>query len=116
MMLVYYLKFHLAVSSSQQSYTLPDISAEPDTGRDPVNDLLSTPFSVRFESLLKRLSEHKRLFDIELRAGRHTALEDFISKVVQDLEEREKFMQESIVKRHLEDVKKTRDRKDSTLG
>ena len=85
--------------------------AEPEIGLDLVKDLLSTPFGVCFDGLLKRLSEHKGLFDIELRAGRHTSLEDFVKKVTQDLEDREQFMQENEVRRYLEDEKKTRDRK-----
>ena len=89
--------------------------AEPEEiGLDPVKDLLSTPFGVRFDGLLERLSEHKGLFDIELRAGRHTSLKDFITKVTQDLRDREEFMQENKARRYLEDEKKTRDRKGST--
>jgi len=71
-------------------------------------------FGVRFDGLLERLSEHKGLFDIDLRAGRHTSLEDFIKKVTQDLGDREQFMQENEVRRYLEDEKETRDRKGST--
>jgi hypothetical protein len=88
--------------------------AEPEIGVDPVKDLLSTPFGVCFDGLLERLSKHKGLFDIDLRAGRHTSLEDFIKKVTQDLGDREQFMQENEVRRYLEDEKKTRDRKGST--
>ena len=85
--------------------------AEPEIGLDPVKDLLSTPFDVRFDGLLERLSEHQGLFDIELRAGRHNSLKIFIEKVSQDLEDREQFMQENEVNRYLEDEKKTRVRK-----
>jgi hypothetical protein len=84
---------------------------EPERGLGPVKDLLSTPFGIRFDGLLERLSEHKGLFDIDLRAGRHTSLKDFIQKVTQELGDREQFMQEGEVKRYLEDEKETRDRK-----
>jgi len=88
--------------------------AEPEIGLDPVKDLLSTSLDVRFDGLLERLSEHKRLFDIDLRAGRHISLTDFVEKVIQDLRDREQFMQEGQVRRHLEEEKKHRDRKSST--
>jgi hypothetical protein len=86
--------------------------AEPEIGLDPFKDLPSTPFDVYFDGLLERLSEHKGLFDIELRAGRHTSLTDFIKKVIQDLRDREKLMQEKEVRRYLEEEKEPRDRKD----
>jgi hypothetical protein len=89
--------------------------AELEIGDDPVKDLLSTPFGVYFNSLLERLSAHKVLFDIELRAGRHTSLKDFVKKVTLDLEDREDFMQQSQVRQHLKDQKRTRDRKGSIL-
>ena len=88
--------------------------AEPEIGLDPVKDLLSTPFDVCFDGLLERLSEHKGLFDTELRAGRHTSLQDFIEKVTQNKGHREQSMQENEVRRYLEDTKKVRDRKGST--
>jgi hypothetical protein len=88
--------------------------AEPEIGLDPVKDLLSIPFAVCFDGLLERLSEHKGLFDIDLRAGKHTSLKDFIEKVTQDLGDREQFMREDEVRRYLEDEKNTRDRKGST--
>jgi hypothetical protein len=88
--------------------------AEPEIGLDPIKDLLSTPFGVCFDGLLERLSEHKGLFEVELRAGRHTSLEAFIEKVTRDLEDREQFMQENEVRRYLEGEKMTRDRKGST--
>jgi hypothetical protein len=72
---------------------------------------LSTPFSLRFDSLLERLSEHKGLFDVDLRAGRHASLEAFIKKVTRDLADRERFIQDSEVKQYLENGKRIRDRK-----
>ena len=88
-----------------------DVLVEPEIGLDPVKDLLSTPFSIRFPSFLQRLSEHKGLLDIDLRAGKHNSLKHFVEKVTEDLRDRERFMQENKVKRYLEDEKKTRDRK-----
>ena len=87
--------------------------AEPEIGFDTVKDLLSTPFGVCFDGLLERLSEHKGLFDIELRAGRHASLKHFIEKVTRDLGDREQFMQENEVRQYLENEKTNRDRKGS---
>ena len=56
-------------------------------------DVLSIPFNLRFESLIARLHEHKLLFAIELRAGKHGSLNIFIDNVVEDLRKREEYFQ-----------------------
>lgn len=56
-------------------------------------DVLSIPFNLRFESLIARLHEHKLLFAIELRAGKHGSLNMFIDNVVEDLRKREEYFQ-----------------------
>lgn len=87
--------------------------AEPEPEHDPITNLLSTPFSHRFNGLVQRLAEHKGLFDVDLRAGRHTSLEDFIKKVSQNIVDRDHFVKEREVRQHLEKEMKNFDSKDS---
>lgn len=68
-----------------------------------------TSFDLRFDDCLKRLSEHKGLFDIELRAGRHASLESFVGKVIEDLRERDQLLQDDEVVEFLRRGKKTCD-------
>jgi hypothetical protein len=51
-------------------------------------NVLSIPFNLRFESLIARLNEHKLLFAIELRAGKHESLNIFVENVIEDLRKR----------------------------
>lgn len=108
-----YSRCRLLVSVIPETLAVTDVNVEPEIGVDSVKDLLSTPFGVGFDGLLERLSQHKGLFDIDLRAGRHTSLEVFLKRVSRDLEDREEFMQENEVRQHLEDEKETRDSKGS---
>ncbi|CAN9327452.1 unnamed protein product [Alternaria alternata] len=64
-----------------------------DQTHDATMDVLSIPFNLRFESLIARLHEHKLLFAIELRAGKHGSLNIFIDNVVEDLRKREEYFQ-----------------------
>lgn len=87
---------------------------DPDTGRDPVIALLSAPFNARFKYLLDRLSEHKRLLDIDLAEKKYRSLTNFMANVILALEDREQIKQEKNEMRRLEEEKRTRDRKSSS--
>ncbi len=82
---------------------------------DPTKTLLSTSFTERFSDLLERLSRHQRLFDVDLRAGRHRSLVNFVRNVTKDLEEREQLMQDPQVLQGMEEEKRARDCKSSSL-
>lgn len=78
---------------------------------DPVKTLTFTPFTVAFDDLLERVAEHKRLFDICLRTGKHDDLQAFIERVINALLERDKYMQDDIIKRNLQKEKGIHNRK-----
>jgi hypothetical protein len=65
-------------------------------------NVLSIPFNLRFESLIARLNEHKLLFAIELRAGKHESLNIFVENVIEDLRKREEYFQSRSTMERLE--------------
>ncbi|CAN9409120.1 unnamed protein product [Alternaria alternata] len=69
---------------------------------DPIMNVLSIPFNLRFESLIARLNEHKLLFAIELRAGKHESLNIFVENVIEDLRKREEYFQSRSTMERLE--------------
>jgi hypothetical protein len=69
---------------------------------DPVKTLTFIPFVTAFDDLLERVAEHKRLFDISLRDGKHDDLQAFIRRVVNALKERDEYMHDNAIKRDLQ--------------
>ncbi len=97
------------------NYNIADSLTGPSITLDPTNTLLSTCFTERFNDLLERLSRHQRLFDVDLRAGRHRSLVNFVRNVTKDLEERQQLMQDPRVLQGMEEEKKTSDCRPSSL-
>lgn len=83
---------------------------------DPVRSLTFIPFAVAFDDLLERVAEHKRLFDISLRTGKHDDLQAFIGRVIKALLERDEYMQDDIIRRNLQKDREIHNRKTSLHG
>jgi hypothetical protein len=67
--------------------------------------VLSIPFHLRFESLIARLSEHKLLFAMKLRAGKYESLFTFTDNVIADLRKREELFLNQVTMARLEKEK-----------
>jgi len=78
-----------------------------------VQTLTFNPFVMAFDDLLERIAEHKRLFDISLRAGKHEELQAFIKRVIRALLDRDQYMQDDIIKWKLQKDRGVHSRKTS---